>query len=71
MLMNEKNKFRKAYDRLYTLFSSPKKCFTSKLCLFHISLFRLFKYLVKSPMQYINPTGGGGGAQSNGLGPSL
>ena len=61
--MNEKNKFRKAYDRLYTLFSFPKKCFTSKLCLFHISFFRLFKYLVKNPMQLkkknLNPTGGG------------
>ena len=50
------------------------KCFISKLCLFHVSLFGLFKYLVKTSMalkKYFNPIGGGGwggGAQSNGFG---
>ena len=49
------------------------KCFISKLCLFHVSLFGLFKYLVKTSMKLKNiltlDSGGlGGGAQSNGFG---
>ena len=31
-----------------------QKCFTSKLCLFHVSLFGLFKYLVKTAMELKN-----------------
>ena len=49
-----------------------QKCFTSKLCLFHVSLFGLFKYLVKTSMELKNiltlPWGVGGGAQSSGFG---
>ena len=33
---------------------SMQKCFTSKLCLFHVSLFGLFKYLVKTSMELKN-----------------
>ena len=43
------------------------KCFISKLCLFHVSLFGLFKYLVKTSMKlkniltlYSGGLGGGG-----------
>ena len=40
-----------------------QKCFTSKLYLFNVSLFPLFKYLVKTSMvlkKNFNSTGGGG-----------
>ena len=46
-----------------------QKCFTSKLCLFNVTLFPLLKYLVKTSMalkKHFNPRGGG--AQSKGFG---
>ena len=48
---------------LHREFGELQKCFTSKLYLFNVSLFPLFKYLVKTSMvlkKNFNSTGGGG-----------